>query len=415
MTTPPKPPSRTPSGAPAPGTAPDARELVRRAQRDRRQASADLARLDLDQQVAAVCEAPVAQRGLLLELMPEPEAVIPRLPPAELCFTAKAMGRQEAGWLLEYATTEQLGAVFDLDAWSGIDPDPRALDTWLGALVEAGDQATLRAARTVDPELLVLHLRHKAAVHLKPGDDPDWEPPDGGETLDGQFYLVARDAGDDLSSVMRTLQTLFQEDYWLYFRLLQGVIWELEPELEEWARRWRTGRLEELGFPAWEDAMRIYGFVREEERAHLPEQDRALHFEDWRLPVWIPRLPAGLDGRLSLFRAVAELGAEERRAFFYGFVAMANKVAVADRLPLGDAETLPNAIGKAAEVMSEGLDHIARATGRSEGEVLRRAGLERLYRVGASLDPARTHPDPLPLDDDEPAESAQPADADPLP
>jgi hypothetical protein len=38
------------------------------------------------------------------------------------------------------------------------------------------------------------------------------------------------------------LRTLFEEDYWTYFRLMQGALWELASDTEEWALRWRSGR-----------------------------------------------------------------------------------------------------------------------------------------------------------------------------
>ena len=103
-------------------------------------------------------------------------------------------------------------------------------------------------------------------------------------------------------------------------------------------------------------------------------------------------VPAGADGRFSLFRAFEKLSDEERRPAFYAFLALANKVAVADRLPLGDADSIPAAIEKAASVASRGLEFVAAANGLDGTEVVRRVSLERLFRVGASLDRAERRP-----------------------
>ena len=89
---------------------------------------------------------------------------------------------------------------------------------------------------------------------------------------------------------------------------------------------------------------------------------------------------------------MAELEVEERARFFYAFLSLANRVAVADRLDLGDAETLPSTLEKAASVSSRGLDFIASETGTSAAEVLRRAGATRLFRVGVNLDPEGIRP-----------------------
>jgi len=90
--------------------------------------------------------------------------------------------------------------------------------------------------------------------------------------------------------------------------------------------------------------------------------------------------------------AIAKLGEEERRACFYALIGVANKVAVADGMPLSDATSTPRAIDKAAEFISAGLVHVAGENGLDDTEVLRRVSLERLFSVGANLDPERARP-----------------------
>jgi hypothetical protein len=365
------------------------RELLDLVRRDRAAASKAVAELPLDEQVALVCEAPAARRREILDLLPAPEQVIPLLPEAELVFTVKAIGHGEAAWLLELATPEQVVACFDLDAWRGTALDRASLGAWIAALAELPDAALLRHLNSLDPELGVLYVRSCAEVALRPpaSENPEWEPAPGAQTIDGSFYLSARRDSDDLAPLLRVLHALFQADYWAYFRLLQGAVWELPTETEEWALRWRSGRLQDLGFPPWDEAVGIYQRVRPGERERLPEETRALEVEAWRLPVWVPRLPAGRESRHLLFRAIGELGEEERRAAFYQLVALANKVAVADRMDLADAESTPAAVEKAAAWVSRGIEHVAAANGVGAADVLRRLAMERLFRIGASLDP----------------------------
>jgi hypothetical protein len=283
-------------------------------------------------------------------------------------------------------------------------PDRAKLDHWMATLAEAGNETLLRAAQALDPEALALYIRSHAYVILKPAGDEDWQPMEGGQTLEGQFYYSARDPKDDLDVLTKLLHALFQKDYWLYFRMMQSVEEELEVELEEWALRWRTGRLEDLGFPSWDESMRIYGFLRPERFADVPEEATPLDFSEWAFPVWIPELPSVGDERQSIFRAVAELDQEERRGFFYAFIALANMVAVADRRGLGDADTLPDTIAKAATVASLGLDHIAGAKNWSAADTLRRTSLERLFRVGVNLSPEDLRPSFSQQDDEDEGE-----------
>jgi hypothetical protein len=366
---------------------PSAREVLKLARTDKRAAGNALSELSLAEQVALVCEAPLAMRSSMLGLADHPDAIIPLIPEAELCFTVKAVGLEDAGWILEHASSEQIIACADLDAWQGLVPDLPAFAHWVSILAHAGDSALLRAGQSFDAELTVLYLRDQIEVELKPNDDQSWQEPEGTQTLEGQFYFRARDPSGELAPLVQLLRVLFQEDYWLYFRLMQGVVWELPSGLEEWALRWRAGRLEDLGFPPWDSAMRIYGFLRPDKRAELQEATRPLDISEWHLPMNIPQLPIAADSQHLLFRIVGELSEDERQGFFFAFIGLANQVAVADRMPLGEADTLPLAIEKAATVASAGLSLIAGANGLGGAEVLRRTSLERLFRVGASEDP----------------------------
>lgn len=362
----------------------EVRDILALARRDRAAAKAALGALTVDEQVAVVCGAPAARRGELFDLLPAPEAVVPALPEAELVFAIKAIGRADAAWMLAHATDDQLRACVDLDAWRDFVPDRAALGEWIATFGEADDETLLRGVQALDAEVVMLWLQDCVEVHLKPSDDQGWSPPIGGQTIDGVFYVIARRSGDDADLVMRLLGLLFESDYWFYFRLLQSVIWELPAENEEWALKWRTGRMQDLGFPSWEEAATIYAHPRRSEIDEIP--DAAPAIGEWHLPVFVPELPTVADASLSLFRAAAELDDAGRRRFFYAFLALANQVAVADRLSLGDAESIPKSIEKAAAIASLGLDELVRRHAVAATEILARVPLVRLFRIGTHLD-----------------------------
>jgi len=362
------------------------------ARKERAVATQAIEGMTLDDQVALVCDTPLSRRAAMLELLPTPEAVIPLIPEAELCFTVKAIGIEDAAWLLEYATQEQVVACMDLDGWRGNSANRASIDSWLDTLAMMTGEAFLRSIRALDPELVVLFLKHRIQCFQKPDDDEGWQPPEGGLTVEGQFYFVAIREGDDLEAIVTMLRALFVADYWVYFRMMQGIIHELDTNNEEWALRWRTGRLEDLGFPPWDNAMEIYQFIRPEDRTAIPEEAASLDVGEWHLPVWMPSLPASADHQHLLFRTLAQLDDSERRSALYAFIALANKVAVADRMELSDAESTPIAIDKAADFASIGLEFISTKLGLSAEETLRRTSLQRLFSVGANLDPERARP-----------------------
>jgi hypothetical protein len=385
---------------------PEARRLLTLARNDRRAAERELAALTPELQATVICEAPLPIRRQMIELLTNPEAVIPLLPEAELCYICRTIGLEDASWLLPMATEEQVVACLDLDGWNGLQVDPTRLDAWMTAIASTDEETLLRAARALDPELIVIFLRSHVDVSLKPSEqeDPDWSPPDRSQTLEGQFYFVAKDPNDDLAPILALLHALFRGDYWLYFRMIQAVLEELPMENEEWALRWRTGRLEDLGFPSWDAAMRVYGFLRPDRLADLPKEEFTLDLGDSSLPVWSSDLPGARGDERALFRATRELGTEERSAVFYALISLANRIAVADRMELGDPESLPLAIEKATRFTSDGLEFVANENELSLEETLRRVSIERLFRVGANLDRDAALPDPIPVEPEEPLE-----------
>ncbi|MBK7949501.1 MAG: hypothetical protein IPK00_12355 [Deltaproteobacteria bacterium] len=213
-------------------SAPEARSLLQLARTDRRAAEKALALLPPERQAALILDTSLPIRRQVIELLPSPEAVIPLLPEAELCYTLRTIGLSDVSWLLPLATDEQLVACIDLDAWRGLRLDMVRLDAWFAALAESDDETLARAAMAMDPEVLVLYLREHIDVFVKPGpqEDPDWSPPDQSQTLEGQFYFVARKSDDDMAPLLRLLHALFQTDYWLYFRAIQAVREEAESE-----------------------------------------------------------------------------------------------------------------------------------------------------------------------------------------
>lgn len=371
-------------GAANPGSA---RRILALAAKDRAAARRALAQFSFRQQAALICAAPLARRAALLDLIEAPEQVVPALPPAEFCYTLRQIGLSDAVWLITCASEKQLAAALDLDAWRGWQPDLSRAQEWLRAIAEAGESALLRAARALDMELLLLLLRSRAQVLLRLQSDEDWSPPPGVQTLDGAFYLLALRADDDLADLLALLRVLFERDYWRYFRLLQAVPWEQGAEAEEWALRWRNGRLADLGFPAPEDAKRIYARLAPGELAQLPQAPQPPPPAE--VPAWTAVLPAptasgGGEG-FALFRAIAALPEPERRPHILAFLALVNRVAVADEAPLGEPETMPQALRKAVERASLGLSFLARENGLPLADALRRAPVERLFLVGHAL------------------------------
>jgi len=243
-------------------------------------------------------------------------------------------------------------------------------------------------------------------VALKPNDATEaesWLPPEGAQTLEGVFYFAAKRPDDDLAELTVLLRSLFEASYWDYFRLMQAAIHELPSETEEYARRWRAGRLEDLGFPPREEAAALFARPVGDAAAGLPDEGPVLDVGGWNLPVWFPKVPLALDSEHAVLAAAANLPDAARQAFLYRLLAVANKVAVAYDLPLSDVESVPTAIDEAVRMTSRGLEELAARHGARGEDVLRRVSLEHLFRVGAAFFPEKAELvlSMLPSDDDD--------------
>jgi len=374
-------------------TPPDeAARILSLARLDRDAARGAVAARSIEEQVALVCETPVGQRDAMLDLLPQPELVVPRMPEAELCFTVKAINPIEAAWLVEHATAEQLVACVDLDAWTLQGFDGERFRQWWLAAAEAGPETLVRWFHAMDPEVMVLELAERVIVTLPPSDATEaesWLPPAGSQTVDGQFHYAAKHRGDDLAEITVLLRSLFEASYWDYFRLMQGAIHELPSETEEYALRWRRGRLEDLGFPPREEAAALFAKPSGDVALALPEPGPVLDVGAWKLPVWFPKVPLASDSKHAVLAAAARLPDDARRGFLYRLLAVANRVAVAYDLPLSDVESVPTAIDEAVRMTSRGLEELSTRHEASGEDVLERVPLEQLFRVGVAFFPEK--------------------------
>lgn len=351
--------------------------LLRLSRTDRSAAKAALAAMSNEAQARACQDLRIEARGEFLMLVEHPEDIVPLLPAAELVQTVRGGGMSEAAWLLELATRDQRIAAFDLDCWSGAELEVAKVHEWFDALIEAGRPTLVKALQEIDLELLLLatHAEAEVAVVSK-----EQEPPIGYFTPDGVVYFgTAPDASPH--RIHEISHALFAEDQPLYWRLVYGLLFESPSECEEYALRWRTNRLQDLGFPDVEQAMRVY--------RPLPVE----RVSDWAPPVSeralvdSMKLPRQLRGTL-LGEALAKLPAS-RAADLLGYVlGVANSLAIADGLSLSESESVPRALEKAVRGIDTGLRELARVRAQPPEEVLDRTAPLDLFRVGATADPS---------------------------
>lgn len=329
---------------------------------------------------------------------PDPARHVPTLPVQELYYAVREVGLHDAGELVALASPEQVRAFFDFDAWERDRFLPEHAQPWFESLVDAGPEVLARAVRGLDGELVALYLRRQLRVYDLELDVPP-EEPEGHyyPTPDTFFLLDVLPAGEHGKHVERLVDWLYRADIDLARRTLMAARAEMDSDLEEHAYRWRSGRMADLGYVDYYEALEVYRWldpasVRLGEGT--AEQEAGQGTGEVTLP---PELVSSTQGGL-LGRALAALeDPEELGRIASGLMLLANRVMSADRVEPGDLESASAALEQTAAWLELGLeflcgqgaavDEAARAKERVARavEALGSVSLVRIFRVGHSL------------------------------
>ncbi len=290
---------------------------------------------------------------------PDPGAVVRALPADELFHAIQDAGLADASAVVQLASPEQFRTFVDLDAWRGGEMDPLRLLPWLraarGASSGADRDDDVEAWRdklaALDPEVVSLLLRSALRIHdLEEDEDAQPEGERFVRTPEGQYLVEFLPDGADYVTVRALLDDLYERDPFLAGRTLAAVRWELPSDLAEGALRWRDGRLADLGYPTFDEA--LSWFARPARTGATPAPaglpDRAPGF-------WL----ASFRRETLLDRAAARLPADAVPRFEAEALAAANAVLVADRVDPSDPAAVRDAVETARTLLELGLEALS--------------------------------------------------------
>ena len=333
-------------------------------------------------------------------------AAVQALSPLEAYTAVKSLGPADAGPLLDKMSEEQVQTLWDLEGWDEHRLSVPDVILWLTAFREASIEALQRAAATMDFEALSALLRRRLLVGLKPSEDrsdedpvplwmmnpsPDIEPLV--ETPDGRFIIAARIidedevTGDPIDEedrkwILGFVSELYRQEDWEDIAgVLRSAAYDLTSSLEEDAYRFRSGRLEDLGFPPRERAIEIYGLV-DPDKPMTPVV--AAPSIDLNLPAtYLPPL------RRGLFHAAMDAIDDPAlmRRLEGDLVAVANKALVADGVAPGQVDQMQDVLHRLRGYVELALGEGVAAPLQTETAIqrLRESHLERLFRIGYTL------------------------------
>ena len=332
----------------------------------------------------------VKQRIEQLLTAPDSAALVQALSPVEYTVLLKAAPDMRA-MLLQLGHPEQIRTVLDLDCWhKDTLQSPRVLE-WLEALQHSGEDICVQTLQALDSEMLSVvlhrHIRVNAALPSEEEEDPG--PYD--EVLSNELYRVTFiDPDSPINErVAEFLRVVRLTDLDMYYSLMQGTMWAEENDLEEWAYRWRTGRLQDEGIPDYYEALEAYHVVDVEPLDALPP-----------VPLEPPGVPASAEesglvpsyawsltpsGSLLAQALQGDFTPATLERLCWEMVSLCNKAVVLDQVDFADTTAVRASLECVHAYVNIGLEYLSNQVPRQLVPLLTERSLLSICQVGFSL------------------------------
>ncbi len=316
---------------------------------------------------------------------PDAAALVPRLPVQELYYAIKEVGLADATELVALATPEQVQGFVDLDAWERDHLDEQRVGAWIEALAEAGYEKLGAVVEALDPEMMALWLQRQVHVYDLTIEEPPQEPEGHFYPTPDRFYLLdILPGGEEGKAIERVLDWFYRYDLALGRRIIMGAKWEIASDLEEHAWRWRQGRMADLGYVDFYEALSIYRWL---DPTSVKLDEKSWVAPPPETPTELPAVLAGSLDEAGFFgKALGTLPSDAQVERLHGaLVLLINKAMAADLVDPGDFDHGKEALARAVAYVGLGLEYLARGDVARAGQALGSVALERIFRVGFSL------------------------------
>jgi hypothetical protein len=344
--------------------------------------------LPVEKRVEVLRELSPEARAALLDSVRRPRDVMRELSEEEAYFTIKYAPPDMAPAVLRAMTGNQLTYLVDLEFWKKEMFNPRSAAHWLENIAELGEEKILHFVKITDSELITLALSRLIRVHVS---DPDTDIVEQSDslppyTLDNVFFIEFMNPGHQ-AFIEPILETIINWKREYYFSLMEEIAFGIHLENEAMAAQWRKARLVEHGFPEFEEALEIYGYMRKEalkdpqDMPHIGPGKRS----DKAGKVFDYPVKAIEDG--AFFKQSMDMIKDpwERDRLSAELAHLANKVMIADSLDPGEVDELERSLKKVSGYINMALEELCGADPEKGAGFLENNHMEHLFRRGFSL------------------------------
>jgi hypothetical protein len=332
----------------------------------------------------------IKQRVAQILAAPNSQALVQALSPVEYTVILKESPETRSA-LLKLAHPKQIRTVLDLDCWHKDTLQSTQVLAWLEELHRSGHDVFIQALQELDTELLIAtfckHIRVHAALPL----EEETESHPYNEVLANELYRVEfLDQEDPLyDRILQLLSALRMADLDFYHGLMQSIMWGQVSEAEEWAYRWKSGRLQDEGFPDYYEALEMSRLVDLEQplpastqppqAPGLPESAE----ESGLVPTYAWSLTPS--GSLLAQALTAEFTAETQERLCWEMVYLCNRELVIDQVDFANAAAVRASLARVHAHLNMGLEYLSDNAHEQLVSLLTDHSLQSIYQVGFTL------------------------------
>lgn len=325
------------------------------------------------------------ERAELIRRSHDPRALTRALSHEELYLLTREMDIEERGEVIKYATLPQLFFISDIDCWKKDRIDGDNFMEWLETLKTADEKVLLQWLLNMDYGTVVTGFQKVIKV-LKPeweyavdellGDTPYF-------TIDQMYYVAVGE--ENLEIIRRVVEILFENNRGRYTSFMEGIMAEVEDQVEEEAYQSREVRLADRGFPDYETARKIYRPISREEFDATPLKNHELMKEKVHLPNY-PVLWSSERLFLDDVLILAGKESEESLENIHEELSwVSNKVLAGQGIDFSSEERVRRGIERARFYVSLGLEDLSGGDLKKAVKILMERWCENIFRWGISL------------------------------
>ena len=332
----------------------------------------------------------IQQRINQILSMPDSQTAVQALSAVEYTIFLKTSPETRPA-LLELAHPQQIRTVLDLDCWDKDNLKSRQVLTWLEELQRSGNDVLTNTLRTLDVELLTTAFRNHLRIHAALPFEEEDEPVSYDEIIANELYRIQfLDEEDRINDrIRRLLSALRMSNLDFYHNLMQNIMWGQDRDAEEWAYRWKSGRLQDEGFPDYYDALETYQMV-----------DLEHPVPDSSGPLLAPGLPEGVEtsgiiptytwsltpSGSMLDKVLTDYLPPETQERLCGeMVYLCNRELVIDQVDFTHAQAIHNSLSRVHAYLNLGVEYLNGGDTQQLSALLTTTSLQSVFAIGFTL------------------------------